>query len=117
MDNRQFYEEKKSGEILAYIGFYHIRSGTGDHHLTSVEDYVFVHQFAGEIEILFDQQDRHIATGGQRADNFADILDNRRLDTLCRFIQQQEFRACNQCTADRQLLLLRSELRILVLLY
>src|SRR4051794_39233253 len=63
-------------------------------------------QLAGELEILLDQQDRHAALVAQIGDGPADILDDRRLNSLGGLVEHQQARAGDESAGDRQLLLL-----------
>ena len=65
-----------------------------------------VPQLAREVEILLDQYHGDPSEIAQIGDGAADVLDDRRLDTLGRLIQQQQARAHDQRPADRELLLL-----------
>ena len=49
-----------------------------------------VAELAGEIEILLDQHDRHVAELAQVGDGAADILDDRGLDAFGRLVEQQQ---------------------------
>ena len=46
----------------------------------------------GEVEILFDQHDGHLAPVAQKPDHAPDLLDDVGLDTLGRFVQQEQLR-------------------------
>ena len=59
-----------------------------------------------KVEVLLDEQDRHIPTLPQQFDNAANILDNARLDTLGRLVQQKKARPHHQGSRERELLLL-----------
>ena len=60
----------------------------------------------GKVVILFHQQDGHVATAGQLADDFADLFDDRRLDAFGGFVQDQQFGLADQGATNGQLLLL-----------
>src|ERR1700761_8482434 len=65
-----------------------------------------VAELAGKVEILLDQHDGDVAEATQIGDRAPNILDNRRLDTFGRLVEQQQFRPHDQGPPDRQLLLL-----------
>src|SRR3984893_501633 len=72
----------------------------------AVHDGEMVAERAGKVEILLDQHDGDLAERAQIGDGAADILDDRRLDTFGRLVEQKEPRAHHQRTADGELLLL-----------
>src|SRR5580692_1031273 len=80
--------------------------------VTGVDDGAAVHdgemvaEFAGKVEILLDQHDGDLAERAQIGDGAADILDDRRLDTFGRLVEQKEPRPHHQRAADGELLLL-----------
>ncbi len=65
-----------------------------------------VGEVAGELEILFDEHDRHVAAAAQVVDGAADVLDDGGLDALRRFVEDQQLRPGHQGAADGELLLL-----------
>src|SRR5262249_59350843 len=67
----------------------------------SVHHREMVPQLAREVEILLDQYHGDPPKIAQIGDGAADVLDDRRLDTHGRRIQQQQARAHDQGTADR----------------
>jgi hypothetical protein len=46
----------------------------------------------GEVVVLLDQQDGHVALLGQGADGALDVLDDRGLDALGRLVEDQQAR-------------------------
>ena len=67
---------------------------------------IAVGEIAGELEILLDQQDGHVALLAKIVDGAADVLDDRGLDAFGRLVENQQARAHDQRAADRELLLL-----------
>ena len=65
-----------------------------------------VSEFLGEIVILFNQQDAHLAAFRQLRDDAADMFNDRRLYAFGGFVKNEDSRPGGQCTSDRQLLLL-----------
>jgi hypothetical protein len=59
-----------------------------------------------ELEILLDEHNGHLAALPQVGDRPSDLFDDRRLNALCRLIEQEQPRSCDQRAADRELLLL-----------
>jgi hypothetical protein len=55
---------------------------------------------------LFNKENGHVKVSLQAADNLADLLDDVWLDTLRRFIEDEQFRFENQGPTNCQLLLL-----------
>ncbi len=74
--------------------------------LAAIHDVDIVGKLAAKIEILLDEQDRHAGGIAQVADCPADILDDRRLDTLRRLVEHEDLRPRDHGATDRQLLLL-----------
>src|SRR5580704_6098526 len=72
----------------------------------AVHDSEMVAEFAGKVEILFDQHDGDLAERAEIGDGAADILDDRRLDAFGRLVEQEEPRPHHQRAADGELLLL-----------
>ena len=70
------------------------------HYGAAIHDGEMVAEFAGKVEILLDQQNGDLAERAQIGDGAADILDDRRLDPLRRFVQQQHAWAHDQRPAD-----------------
>ena len=56
----------------------------------ALHDREMVGELAGEVEILLDQQDGHVAARAQIADGAADVLDDRGLDAFGRLVEQQQ---------------------------
>ena len=81
-------------------------AGAGHHDLAAVHDREVVGQLVGELEILLDQQDRHVAALAQIDDGAADILDDRGLDAFGRLVEHQQLGPHGERAADRELLLL-----------
>ena len=76
------------------------------HDLAAVHHGEVVGQLVGEVEILLDQQDRHVAALAQEDDGAADVLDDRGLDAFGRLVEHQELGPHGERAADRELLLL-----------
>ncbi|KVA55290.1 hypothetical protein WI61_07335 [Burkholderia cepacia] len=68
-----------------------------------------------EIEVLLDEQHRELRSAAQRWDDLADQLDQIRLHTVGRFVQQQQFRPTAQRAGNREHLLLTTGQRAAVL--
>src|SRR5215218_7188499 len=77
------------GEPAPDIGLVDLARAALQHDLAAVHDVEAVGEVAGEGEVLLDQQDRHVAAPGQRADHPLDLLDDRGLDALGRLVQQE----------------------------
>src|ERR1051326_1716211 len=84
----------------------HVGPGAGVNDGAAVHDGKIVAEFAREVEILLDQHDRDLAEVAQIADGAADVLDDRRLDTFGRFIEQEHARPHDERAANGELLLL-----------
>ena len=69
-------------------------------------DSKFLGDIPGEVELLLDQNDRQLLLVVDALDDPLDLLDDRRLDTLGRLVQEKEFRIAAERARDRQLLLL-----------
>src|SRR2546428_6716046 len=69
-------------------------------------DSKFLGDIPGEVELLLDQNDRQLLLVVDALDDPLDLLDDRRLDTLRRLVQEKEFRIAAERARDRQLLLL-----------
>src|SRR6202140_1794221 len=63
-------------------------------------------EFVDEVEILLDQEDGDVALVAEPCDGTADILDDRRLDTLGRLVEDEEARPGDEGAGDGELLLL-----------
>ena len=81
-------------------------AGARQHDLAAVHDREIVGQLVGELEILLDQQDRHVATLAQEGDGAADVLDDGRLDAFGRLVEHQQLGSHGERAADGKLLLL-----------
>src|SRR5260221_4700945 len=75
-------------------------------HLPPVHKIKMIRYWPGEVDLLLHQQYRDTFLSYQPADNIPDLNGDRRLDTFCRLIQQQQRRTAYQGTANSQLLLL-----------
>src|SRR6266403_4341220 len=69
-------------------------------------DSKFLGDTPGEVELLLDQNDRQLLLLVDTLDDPLDLLDDRRLDTLGRLVQEKEFRIAAERARDRQMLLL-----------
>src|SRR5574343_786018 len=74
--------------------------------LAALHHQVLVGQVGGEVVVLLDQHDGHVAAVGQHADDAADVLDDAGLDALGGLVQDQQLGARGQRPGDGQLLLL-----------
>ena len=74
--------------------------------LAALHHQVLVGERAREVVVLLDQQDRHLAGRGERADGALDLLDDRGLDALGGLVEDQQARLHRQRAADGELLLL-----------
>src|SRR5690606_7499792 len=74
--------------------------------LAAIHDVDVVGDLATGIEELLDQQNGHALFVAQELQRAADILDDRGLNALGGFIQNQHFGSGDQSAADGQLLLL-----------
>src|SRR5688572_25657522 len=84
----------------------HVGAAPARHNFAALHHQVLVGERAGEVVVLLDQQDRHLAGRGERADRALDLLDDRRLDALGRLVEDQQARLHRQRAADGELLLL-----------
>src|SRR5258705_13470739 len=78
----------------------HIRPRAALDDLAALHHQVLVGERAREIVVLLDQQDRHVAARGERADRALDVLDDRGLDALGRLVEDQELRPHRERAAD-----------------
>ena len=83
----------------------HVLAPPGADHLAARQHHIAVGERTGEIVVLLDQQDRHLAFAGELADRSLDVLDDRRLDAFGRLVEDEQLRPHRQRAADRQLLL------------
>src|SRR5471032_1258834 len=67
--------------IFATTAFY---DAAARHHQIAVD------QIGGEVVELLDQQDRHVAFGGQLFDDRADLFDDRGLNAFGGFVEDQQ---------------------------
>src|SRR5882724_4375097 len=88
--------------LAADLGGIHGAAVAGVFHRAPVHDREIVAELAGKVEILFDENDRHVAEAAQIGDGAADILDDRRLNALGRLVEQQQFWPHHQRAADRE---------------
>src|SRR3954447_3544652 len=93
-------------EAPSYIRFVEVLSPSCQDDVATVHDDHGLGEFLGEIEILFDEQDGHVATGAQQGNDAADVLDDAGLDALGRFVQHDQSGLHDQGAANRELLLL-----------
>src|SRR4051794_15883936 len=94
------------GETVTDIRLDHAGALARHHDPAPIHDGEPIAEVARELEILLDQQDRHLALPAQVVDGAADVLDDRGLDTLGRLVEHQELRAGHERAADGELLLL-----------
>src|SRR5260221_7893319 len=74
--------------------------------LAALHDREVVGELAREVEILLDEEDRHVAARGELADHRGDVLDDRGLDALGRLVEDQQARLHDQRRGNGELLLL-----------
>src|SRR5437773_1379758 len=74
-------------KVRAHVVAVHRRARAAGHHFAAREHDVMVGERLGEIVILLDEQDRHFAARHQFADRALDVLDDRRLDSLRRLVE------------------------------
>ena len=63
-------------QIAADHRLVHVLAASGDHNLAALHNEISGGQIAGEIEILLDQKDCHVAAFGESADDTLDTLDD-----------------------------------------
>src|SRR6267143_6217065 len=85
---------------------FHVGAAPARDDFTALHDQILVGKRAREVVVLLDQEDRHVARCGERADCALDVLDDRGLDAFGRLIEDQQARREGERPADRQLLLL-----------
>src|SRR4051812_5193396 len=90
----------------AHIVAVHVGAASARHDLAALHDEVLVGERLREVVVLLDQQDRHLARRGQRADGALDVLDDRRLDAFRGLVEDEERGRHGERAADRELLLL-----------
>ena len=77
-------------KVATDICFNHVLGGSGKNYLAPIHDREGIGQIAGELKILFDQQDSYVASLGKQADHSFDILDDGWLDAFGRLVQHQQ---------------------------
>src|SRR5215472_1403639 len=93
-------------KVTTDIGLHHVPGETRQYHLATVHDHIGVSERPRELEVLLDQQDRHVAECCEVADHALDLLDDRGLNAFGRLVQHQELRFRDEGPGDRELLLL-----------
>ena len=71
-----------------------------------VQDCEVLHGVAHEIHVLFDKENVTALFVGNPFDDLVDLLDDRRLQSFRRLVQQYQPRLLNEGAANRELLLL-----------
>src|SRR5712671_7086608 len=98
---RRSYRQQAAHAVLV-----HVRPGALRDDLAALHDQILVGEGAGEVVVLLDEQDRHVAARRERADGALDVLDDRGLDPLGGLVEDQELGLDRQRAPDRELLLL-----------
>jgi hypothetical protein len=88
---------KTVGKAMDFVDLYQARDRFRDE---------IISQIARKIEILFDQNNRHITLATQIVNGATNVLDDRGLDAFGWLIQHQKTRACDERATNRELLLL-----------
>src|SRR5215471_15066075 len=96
------------GEISADGTLVHLLAAAGEHDFATLHDEKTGREAAGKVEILLDQEDRHITALGESADDALDLLDDRGLDAFSWLVEDQQSWARDEGPGDCQLLLLTS---------
>jgi len=100
---RKSYRQQAAHSVGIHVGPASARDD-----FAALHDEILVGERAREVVVLLDQQDRHVAAGGERPDRPLDVLDDRGLDAFGRLIEHQNFGSGDQRTPDGELLLLAS---------
>src|SRR5688572_15508756 len=82
---RESYRQQAAHSVGIHLGAAAARDD-----LATFHDEVLIGERAREVVILLDQQNRHLARGGERADRALDLLDDRGLDALGRLVEDEE---------------------------
>src|SRR5258706_9180752 len=93
-------------EHRAHVVAVHVGSRAARDDLAALHHEVLVGERLREIVVLLDQQDRHLAGGGERADGALDVLDDGRLDAFGGLVEDEELWSHGERAADGELLLL-----------
>ena len=72
----------------------------------AVHDGEAVGELFAEVEILFDEEDAHLALGAEHADGFADLVDDVGLNAFGGLVEDEDFGLGEEGTGDGELLLL-----------
>src|SRR6516162_1277021 len=78
----------------------------GEHYLATLHDQPGGGEIAREVEILLDEEDRHRAAFDKSADYAFDVLDDLRMNSFGRLVEDEQVRPRDESEGDRQLLLL-----------
>src|SRR5678816_4792393 len=70
----------------------HVGARAAGYDLAALHDEVLVGERAREVVVLLDQQDRHLAGSGERADDVLDLLDDGGLDALGGLVEDEQAR-------------------------
>src|SRR5687768_11027018 len=100
---RESYRQQPAYSVRVHLGAAPARND-----FAALHDEILVGERAREVVVLLDQQDRHLAGGGERADGALDLLDDRGLDPLGGLVEDEKPRLHRERTADGKLLLLTS---------
>jgi hypothetical protein len=80
--------------------------GAGVHDLPGIQDDEAVRQAEGEVQVLLHQQDGQADFSVEALDRVLDLVDDRRLDTFGRLVEEQQPGASDEGPGDGQLLTL-----------
>src|SRR5580704_16629498 len=84
----------------------HVGAARGINDRAAIHHCELITQFLREIQVLLNQNNRHLPETAQISNRTANILDDRWLNPLGRLIEQQQLRPHDQRSTDRKLLLL-----------
>src|SRR5688572_3656109 len=68
----------------------HVGAGAARHDLAALHDQVLIGERARKVVVLLDEEDRHLAGRGERADGALDLLDDRGLDALGGLVEDEK---------------------------
>lgn len=93
-------------QILLDHFFTQVRHGPGGGDGSALENGKGVSEFLAEIEILFNEEDAHLAFGAEHFDSVTDLINDVGLDAFGGFVEDEELGLGKQGTGDGELLLL-----------
>jgi hypothetical protein len=88
------------------VFFVEVFAGAVYHDVAAVHDDEALAEVSGEIEVLFHEDDGHLAAAAEKVDDAADVFDDAWLDSLGGLIEDEETRLHDKGAADGELLLL-----------